>query len=55
MLVSLEKTPRPARSRLLGAGAQGEDRLWRLAGFRIAYRVHDTEKLIEIGLLDRRE
>jgi mRNA-degrading endonuclease RelE of RelBE toxin-antitoxin system len=55
LLLSLEKTPRPTRSRSLGKDAQDDERVWELAGFRVAYRVHDDKKRVDVGLVHLRE
>jgi mRNA-degrading endonuclease RelE of RelBE toxin-antitoxin system len=55
VLLRLEKDPRPEGSRRLvsakSASSASEERVWDLAGFRIAYRVADDERLIEVGLV----
>lgn len=57
LLLRLEKDPRPDGSRQLSLGASKkaksatEDRVWDAAGFRIAYRVTDAKRLVEVGIV----
>ena len=54
LLLRLEKEARPEDSRrLTGSEAQSamEERVWEPAGFRIAYRVTDAKRLVEVGIV----
>jgi hypothetical protein len=55
LLLRLEKDARPEASRRLpgakSASAVTEERVWEIAGFRIAYRVIDDKRLIEAGIV----
>jgi len=59
LLLRLEKEVRPDGSRRLGAGSgrkaksATEERVWDPAGFRIAYRVTDARRLVEVGIVTR--
>lgn len=55
LLLRLETDPKPDGSRELrpeGNAAPGE-RLWEFASFRIAYRVDDDQRRIEVGFVER--
>lgn len=58
LLLRLEKEPRPEGSRRLGATSSQsksrsalEERVWEQAGFRIAYRVTDAKRAVEVGIV----
>ncbi len=54
LLLRLEKDARPAGSRNLVNGSKrspNEERVWEVAGFRIAYRVVDSKHIVEVGLV----
>jgi hypothetical protein len=59
LLLRLEKDPRPAGSRQLSTGSStkarsaNEERLWDATGFRIAYRIKDGKRLVEVGIVTR--
>ena len=57
LLLRLEKDARPEGSRRLSgskrAQSAGEDRVWAVIGFRIAYRVIDAGRLVEVGIVTR--
>jgi mRNA-degrading endonuclease RelE of RelBE toxin-antitoxin system len=55
LLLRLEKDARPDGSRKL-AGSQrtqsvSEERVWEVAGFRIAYRVATAKRTVELGIV----
>jgi mRNA-degrading endonuclease RelE of RelBE toxin-antitoxin system len=55
LLLRLEKDARPKESRKLAGGRTGtqsasEERVWEIAGFRIAYRVSEAKRTVEVGL-----
>lgn len=57
LLLRLEKDPRPDTSRKLGADSRtkaqsaSEQRVWEGAGFRIAYRITDAKRSVEVGIV----
>ena len=59
LLLRLEKDARPDGSRQLSVGtgkkakSATEERIWDPAGFRIAYRVTDAKRMVEVGIVTR--
>lgn len=55
LLLRLEKDARPDGSRRLAAETKSrsgnEERVWETAGFRIAYRIVDARRVVEVGIV----